>query len=69
MIAVYVVIFGRVLLLGVTVVMLFGWAIKTGQMHNFQRGATSIFDDEEPQGEQTDWFPDRDRERARDEAS
>lgn len=67
MIPVYVVIFGTVLLLGVTVVTLFGWAMKTGQLRDFQRGATSIFDDDEPQGEQTDWFPEQDREREKEE--
>ncbi len=56
---VYVVIFGTVALLGVTVLILFGWAIKSGQLRDFQRGASTIFDPDEPQGEQTDWFPDR----------
>ncbi len=35
------------------------WAIKTGQFANFEKGATSIFDDEEPLGRPTDAFPDR----------
>lgn len=56
---VYVVIFGTVMLLGVTVVLLFGWAIKTGQLRDFQGGATTIFDPDEPLGKQTDWFPDQ----------
>jgi len=33
------------------------WAIRTGQMRNFSRGALSIFDDEEPVGTVTDSFP------------
>lgn len=60
MTAVYLVIFGTVALLGLTVVILFGWAIKSGQLQDFQRGATSIFDADEPEGEPTDRFPDQD---------
>ncbi len=30
------------------------WAFRTGQMSNFARGATSIFDPDEPMGEVTD---------------
>ena len=59
MFLVYVVIFGTVVLLGLTVVILFGWAIKSGQLRDFERGATTIFDPDEPQGEETDWFPDQ----------
>lgn len=34
------------------------WASRTGQLQNFERGSRSIFDeDEEPEGEQTDFFP------------
>lgn len=33
------------------------WAIKNGQMKNLDEGAKSIFDDEEPMGFQTDFFP------------
>ena len=32
----------------------FGWAFRNGQMSNFARGATSIFDPDEPVGEVTD---------------
>lgn len=55
----YFVIFGMIALLGITVVVMFAWAIRTGQFADFQRGATSIFDDDEPLGEMTDWFPDQ----------
>lgn len=34
------------------------WAIRRGHVQDFQRGATSIFDDEEPMGEVSDRFPD-----------
>ena len=53
----YILIFGTIALLGITVVVVFAWAIRTGQFSDFQQGATSIFDDDEPLGEMTDWFP------------
>lgn len=34
------------------------WAIRTNQFSNFQKGAHSIFDEDEPIGEMTDEFPD-----------
>lgn len=33
------------------------WAARRGQFSNFEKGATSIFDDEEPIGYRTDAFP------------
>ena len=33
------------------------WAHKNGQLSNLDRGAESIFDDEEPMGQVTDQFP------------
>lgn len=33
------------------------WAFKNGQFDRIQRGATSIFDEEEPLGLRTDAFP------------
>ena len=33
------------------------WAVKTGQFREFEKGATEIFDEEEPQGRATDFFP------------
>ena len=55
----YLLIFGTIALLSVTVIALFAWAIRNGQFSDFQQGATSIFDDDEPLGEMTDWFPDQ----------
>ena len=55
----YILIFGTIALLSITVVIVFVWAIRTGQFADFQQGATSIFDDDEPLGEMTDWFPDQ----------
>lgn len=33
------------------------WASKDGQFKNFQEGARTIFDEEEPEGVPTDYFP------------
>ncbi|QDU60876.1 hypothetical protein Pan216_17290 [Planctomycetes bacterium Pan216] len=55
--AVYWVIYGTVILFGVTVVAAFVWAIRTHQFQKFQQGAVSIFDPDEPVGEMTDGFP------------
>ncbi|WP_404420908.1 hypothetical protein [Nibricoccus sp. IMCC34717] len=34
-----------------------GWASRNGQLRNFEQGAASIFDESEPIGKQTDFFP------------
>lgn len=54
----YILIFGTIALLSLSVVVVFGWAIRSGQFADFQSGSTSIFDADEPLGEMTDWFPD-----------
>lgn len=54
----FVIIFSTVAALGATVLWAFTWAIRTGQFEDFQRGATSIFDADEPLGQMTDRFPD-----------
>lgn len=33
------------------------WSSKHGQLRDFERGATSIFDEQEPVGQMTDHFP------------
>lgn len=33
------------------------WAAKNGQFRNFEKGAKVIFNEEEPEGERTDFFP------------
>ena len=35
------------------------WSSKHGQLRDFDKGAASIFDDEEPVGLETDAFPGR----------
>ncbi len=44
-------------LLFTTGVLALFWASRNGQMNNFEKGARTIFDDEEPEGEQLDFFP------------
>lgn len=36
------------------------WASRHGQLKEFDQGALSIFDEEEPVGQPTDFFPGRD---------
>lgn len=33
------------------------WAVKTGQFREFEKGATEVFTEEEPEGQPTDYFP------------
>jgi len=54
----YILIFGVLAAFGASVVWALWWAMKGGQFSNFQRGAKSIFDDDEPVGARTDAFPD-----------
>ncbi len=44
-------------LLGISSVSALIWAVTSGQLGQFQKGATTIFDDDEPIGEVTDSFP------------
>ncbi len=53
----YILIFGTLGSLLISVIYGLYWAIRNDQFAHFQRGATSIFDDEEPQGFRTDAFP------------
>lgn len=48
---------GSIILFGGAAVMALGWAFRSGQFDNFQRGALSIFGPDEPVGEPTDSFP------------
>ncbi len=41
------------------------WAHKNGQLSDLNRGAKSIFDEDEPLGEVTDRFPRKRRKRSR----
>jgi nitrogen fixation-related uncharacterized protein len=57
---IYILVFGSVLVFGLTAVAGLVWAIRSGQLRDFGAGATSIFDEDEPVGVMTDAFPDRD---------
>ncbi len=61
---IYIIIFGSVLLFGLTAVAGLVWAIRGGQLRDFGAGATSIFDEDEPVGVMTDAFPDPGRNRS-----
>lgn len=47
-----------IVLFGGAAVLALGWAFRDGQFENFDRGAKSIFDADEPIGKVTDTFPD-----------
>lgn len=53
----YILIFGLFAALFASVIWGLWWAIHAGQFSDFQKGATSIFDDQEPVGRPTDTFP------------
>jgi cbb3-type cytochrome oxidase maturation protein len=50
-------IMGSIVMFGGAAVLALGWAFRTGQFDNFDRGARSIFGPDEPVGEATDAFP------------
>lgn len=39
------------------------WAVRSGQMDNFEKGAKTIFTEEEPEGDRLDHFPPSRKER------
>lgn len=57
MFLVYVVIWAFTLAAGASAVWALAWAIRTGQFRDFRAGAASIFDESEPIGRPTDFFP------------
>jgi len=54
-----ILVFGMIAALSASVIYGLWWAMRKGQMSDFAKGATSIFDDEEPIGQVTDAFPDK----------
>ena len=54
---VFVFIWGFALVAGITAVWLLAWAIRNGEFENMRAGARSIFDEFEPEGRVTDYFP------------
>ena len=53
----YILIWGCMLVFGSSAVCALLWAIRGGQMSNLRSAAASIFDEKEPIGVQTDFFP------------
>ena len=53
----YILVFGLLAAFSASAIWGLWWAMKTGQFSQFQKGAASIFDDEEPIGRKTDAFP------------
>lgn len=51
------IIWATALLGAVMTVWALSWAVKRGEFRHPRRAAASIFDDEEPIGRQTDFFP------------
>jgi len=54
-----ILVFGMIAALSASVIYGLWWAMRKGQMSDFAKGATSIFDDDEPIGQVTDAFPDK----------
>jgi nitrogen fixation-related uncharacterized protein len=52
--------FGVVMVVGFVLVL--RWAVKNDQFKNLDQGARVIFDEDEPEGTQTDYFPEKDAE-------
>lgn len=61
----YIFVFGVMGGLMLSVIYGLYWAVRRGQFSDFARGATSIFDEEEPQGFRTDAFPSERRKEGR----
>lgn len=53
----YGLLFFVALLISVSAVFAFRWAMRNGQFRDFDAQAKSIFDKSEPEGVQTDFFP------------
>jgi cbb3-type cytochrome oxidase maturation protein len=50
-------ILGGLIFLTGSALIAFAWAAKTGQFRDLKKGATVIFDEDEPIGKPTDSFP------------
>jgi len=53
----YLFAFAVALAISGTAVYALWWSSRNGQLRDFERGAASIFDEQEPVGEMTDRFP------------
>ncbi len=59
MIVYYLITVGGLVFLTGSALLAFHWVLRTGQLKNPAKIALQIFDEEEPVGEMTDWFPGR----------
>lgn len=57
---IFATVIGSIAFFGAAAVLALSWAVRSGQFDNFQAGAESIFDPDEPIGEPTDFFPSED---------
>ena len=57
MIVVYLLIWGTWLAFGISTIWALHWAFNQGHLSDPEGAARSIFDDDEPIGEMTDFFP------------
>lgn len=53
----YVLVFTFVGLFSISVILAFWWAVRRGEMRDFDRQAAAIFDEDEPEGRLNDVFP------------
>jgi hypothetical protein len=63
MIILWLLFIGSLVVLPGSALLALRWAVRTGQLEEFQKAALLIFDEEEPVGQMTDRFPVRERER------
>ena len=61
MLVMWILFIGSFVILPVTAVLALRWAVRSGQLRNFQKGALLVFDEEEPVGQFTDHYPDQDQ--------
>lgn len=59
MIIIWILFVCSVVLLPGTALLALRWSARHGAFEDFQKTALSIFDEEEPVGRMTDYFPDR----------
>lgn len=53
----YIIAFVIALLITASAVAALRWAVKSGQFRDFEKGAETIFDEDEPMGRPADHFP------------
>jgi len=57
MIVLWILFVGSLVVLPTSALLALRWAVRSGQLRDFQKGALLVFDDEEPVGQITDHFP------------